>query len=71
MAERAAAWSRRRQGADHFPIEITRRRLYILPTRAGLGFSALLLVMGIAGLNYATVSRCLSLSSSAASCWWR
>lgn len=53
MAERAAAWSRRRQGADRFPIAITRRRLYILPTRAGLGFSALLVVMGIAGLNYA------------------
>ena len=53
MAERAAAWSRRRQGIDRFPIEITRRRLYILPTRAGLGFSALLVVMGIAGLNYA------------------
>lgn len=53
MAERAAAWSRRRQGVDRFPIDITRRRLYILPTRAGLGFSALLLVMGIAGLNYA------------------
>lgn len=53
MAERAAAWSRRRQGVDRFPIEITRRRLYILPTRAGLGFSALLVVMGIAGLNYA------------------
>ncbi len=53
MAERAAAWSRRRQGVDHFPVTITRRRLYILPTRAGLAFCALLLVMGIAGLNYA------------------
>jgi uncharacterized protein (DUF58 family) len=48
-----AAWVRRRQGADTLPLTLHRRRLYILPTRAGLGFAALLLFMLIAGLNYA------------------
>lgn len=48
-----AAWVRRRQGADTLPLLLQRRRLYILPTRAGLGFLVLLLFMLIAGLNYA------------------
>ncbi len=51
--KRAAAWVRRRQGADTLPLTLQRRRLYILPTRAGLGFGMLLLLMLIAGLNYA------------------
>jgi uncharacterized protein (DUF58 family) len=48
-----AAWARRRQGTDSLPLTLQRRRLYILPTRAGLGFLVLLLFMLIAGLNYA------------------
>jgi uncharacterized protein (DUF58 family) len=48
-----AAWARRRQGTDSLPLTLQRRRLYILPTRAGLGFLMLLLFMLIAGLNYA------------------
>jgi uncharacterized protein (DUF58 family) len=48
-----ADWARRRQGADTLPLTLQRRRLYILPTRAGLGFLALLFFMLIAGLNYA------------------
>jgi uncharacterized protein (DUF58 family) len=51
--KRMAAWVRRRQGADTLPLTLQRRRLYILPTRAGLGFGVLLLFMLIAGLNYA------------------
>ena len=51
--KRMAAWIRRRQGADTLPLTLQRRRLYILPTRAGLGFGVLLLFMLIAGLNYA------------------
>jgi len=47
-----AAWVRRRQGPDALPLRLHRRRIYILPTRSGLGFSALLLVMLLAGLNY-------------------
>ena len=48
-----AAWVRRRQGEDTLPLTLLRRRLYILPTRAGLGFGVLLLFMLVAGLNYA------------------
>ena len=44
---------RRRQGADRLPVALQRRRLYILPTRAGLAFAALVFVMLLAGLNYA------------------
>jgi uncharacterized protein (DUF58 family) len=50
---RAAAWARRRQGDDRLPVIVTTRRVYILPTRAGLAFALLVLVMLIAGLNYA------------------
>lgn len=50
---RLAAWVKRRQGGDSLPVAIHRRRLYILPTRAGLGFALLLSGMLLAGLNYA------------------
>jgi uncharacterized protein (DUF58 family) len=53
LQERAAAWARRRQGPDRLPLTLARRRLYILPTRAGIAFGALLLTMLGAGLNYA------------------
>jgi uncharacterized protein (DUF58 family) len=44
---------RRRQGPDRLPVTLERRRLYILPTRAGLAFGTLVLLMLLAGLNYA------------------
>jgi uncharacterized protein (DUF58 family) len=53
LQRRMAAWIRRRQGMDRFPFTLQRRRLYILPTRTGIAFGALLLMMLIAGLNYA------------------
>ena len=53
MQRRMAQWIRRRQGEDVLPVTLQRRRLYILPTRTGLAFSVLLLLMLIAGLNYA------------------
>ena len=53
MQRRMAAWIRRRQGMDRLPVTLQRRRLYILPTRTGIAFGALLLLMLIAGLNYA------------------
>ncbi len=52
LRRRAAAWARRRQGEDRLPITIATRRVYILPTRGGMAFSALLFVMLMAGLNY-------------------
>src|ERR1700737_4583774 len=44
---------RKRQGPDSLPLTLSRRRLYILPTRAGMGFGLLLILMLVAGLNYA------------------
>jgi uncharacterized protein (DUF58 family) len=49
---RAADWERRRRGGTRLPMLISSRRVYILPTRAGVAFAALLLVMLLAGLNY-------------------
>jgi uncharacterized protein (DUF58 family) len=50
---RTAQWMRRRQGPDRLPVRLERRRLYILPTRAGVAFGVLLFLMLLAGLNYA------------------
>lgn len=52
LRRRAADWARRRQGEDLLPATIVARRVYILPTRAGLAFALLLFVMLVAGLNY-------------------
>jgi uncharacterized protein (DUF58 family) len=46
------AWAARRHGRDSLPIKINRRRIYILPTRAGLMLAVTLVAMLIAGLNY-------------------
>jgi uncharacterized protein (DUF58 family) len=53
LRERVAGWVRRRQGPDNAPVTLHRRRIYILPTRAGAGFGFVLLFMLVAGLNYA------------------
>jgi uncharacterized protein (DUF58 family) len=53
MQRRMAAWIKRRQGMDRLPVTLQRRRLYILPTRTGIAYGVLLLLMLIAGLNYA------------------
>ena len=45
-------WARRRQGDDQLPLTLHARRIYILPTRAGLAFGVLLSAMLLAGLNY-------------------
>ena len=50
---RMASWVRRRQGRDALPVTLHRRRIYIVPTRAGLGFVLVLFLMLVAGLNYA------------------
>jgi len=46
------AWALRRQGPDTLPLQLRARRLYILPTRAGLAMAALAAVTFIAGMNY-------------------
>lgn len=48
----AAEWARRRQGADPLDLTLKRRRIYILPTRFGLVFAALVFAMLLGSLNY-------------------
>ncbi len=49
---RLIRWAARRHGADTLPLTISRRRIYIVPTRFGIALALLLAAMLIAGLNY-------------------
>jgi uncharacterized protein (DUF58 family) len=51
-AARLRAWAMRKHGPDALPLAVSVRRIYILPTGRGLVFSALVLAMLLAGLNY-------------------
>lgn len=46
-------WALRRQGQAQPTLTLTHRQIYILPTRAGIGFAVLLLLIWIGSLNYA------------------
>ncbi|MGD8378488.1 MAG: DUF58 domain-containing protein [Gammaproteobacteria bacterium] len=52
LTARARRWARRRQGRDPLVVRLDRRRIYILPTRFGLMFAAILFAMLLASLNY-------------------
>jgi uncharacterized protein (DUF58 family) len=76
--QRVLTWAERRLPAltryrrlESLPIELHRRRIYIVPTGFGIGFSLLLLVMMIGALNYANnaalLLTCLLGAASAAS----
>ncbi len=55
FASRVRAWSRslmRGRQPETLPVRLDRRRIYIVPTRAGLGFGVLLIAMLIGALNY-------------------
>jgi transglutaminase-like putative cysteine protease/uncharacterized protein (DUF58 family) len=52
LQEVVARWTFQRQGPDTGSFTLHRRRLYILPTRFGLAYTAMLLVLLIGGLNY-------------------
>ena len=49
---RLTRWSARRHGRDSLPLTITKRRIYIVPTRFGIALALLLVAMLLAGLNY-------------------
>lgn len=51
-AERRLPSLTRYRRPETLPIELHRRRIYIVPTMFGLGFSILLLVMMVGALNY-------------------
>jgi uncharacterized protein (DUF58 family) len=52
LSQRAQRWALRRQGIDRLPLTLQSRRIYIVPTRRGWAFAALIAVIFIAGLNY-------------------
>jgi uncharacterized protein (DUF58 family) len=49
---RLIRWTARRHGTDSLPTTISRRRIYIVPTRFGIALALLLIAMLVAGLNY-------------------
>ena len=51
-AERRLPALTRARASEPLPIGLHRRRIYILPTRSGLGFALLLVVMLLGALNY-------------------
>lgn len=51
LERRLPALTRLKQ-PERLPIELARRRIYILPTRFGVGFAAVLVVMLVGALNY-------------------
>ncbi|MEO5811624.1 MAG: DUF58 domain-containing protein [Rhodanobacter sp.] len=78
LLQRLALWGERRLPAltryrrtESLPIELHRRRIYLVPTAFGVGFTVLLLVMLIGALNYANnaalLLTCLLGAASAAS----
>ncbi len=78
LSQRLAEWGERRLPAltryrrmESLPVELHRRRIYIVPTGFGVGFAALLLVMLIGALNYANnaalLLTCLLSAASASS----
>jgi uncharacterized protein (DUF58 family) len=54
LRQQAAAWAERRHGRDAQAAELTRRRIYILPTGFGLSLALLLFAMLLGSLNYDT-----------------
>lgn len=49
---RRSTWRERTTARDRGEVELSQRRVYILPTRAGLGFGALLLALLVGSVNY-------------------
>ncbi|MEM7083627.1 MAG: DUF58 domain-containing protein [Pseudomonadota bacterium] len=52
FAPRLNAWARRRHGVQRSPVKLGNNRLYILPSRSGLVFALMLLVMLLGSMNY-------------------
>lgn len=50
--EQLQRWMLRGRTAETLPVTLGQRRIYVLPTAAGLSFGAMLLAMLIASLNY-------------------
>lgn len=50
--QRVRRWVRRRQGTDVDPVTLGSGRIYILPTKLGIAYAAMLFAMLLGGLNY-------------------
>ncbi|MDQ2069430.1 DUF58 domain-containing protein [Natronospira bacteriovora] len=48
----ARHWAYRRQGPDHSPLRLHRRRIYILPTRSGAAMAIVIVGIVLAAMNY-------------------
>lgn len=52
LAARGRDWVQHRQGTDSGQIELHSRRIYILPTRAGLAYGAIVLILLLSSMNF-------------------
>ena len=52
LRRKTRAWARRRHGTDSDPIDLSGRRIYILPTRLGVAFALMLFAMFLGAMNY-------------------
>ncbi len=49
---KAQEWARKRQGKDRDPTILYKRRIYILPTKLGVGFGLMVFAMLVGSMNY-------------------
>jgi uncharacterized protein (DUF58 family) len=52
LQDRFIRWALRVRPPEPAPVILTQRRVYVLPTRAGIGYAASLLVMLLGAMNY-------------------
>ena len=52
LQQRFTVWALRGHPPEASPVVLTQRRVYVLPTRAGLSYAAMLAVMLIGSMNY-------------------
>jgi uncharacterized protein (DUF58 family) len=52
VRRRAERWARTRQGSDPHSVSLHTRRIYILPTRVGIIFAAIVFTMLLGSMNY-------------------
>jgi uncharacterized protein (DUF58 family) len=69
LAERRLPSLTRLRAIESLPIRLHRRRIYVLPTRFGLGFALLLLIMQLGALNYSNNAALLLTCILGAAAW--
>jgi uncharacterized protein (DUF58 family) len=69
IAERRLPALTRLRAAENLPIQLHRRRIYVLPSPFGIGFAALLCVMQLGALNYSNNPALLLTGLLAAAAW--